>query len=454
MISKRPAAVSHCPIDLLPHWAEFLLSGRGTLQAMFKGKEKAKGKTAAELAEVPEIRGRLQWFTKEKQWVQEQHLRVVRIPAPTFFEQERAEYMAARLKELGCEVHIDGAGNVLAQPRKASGNGSGLVVVSAHLDTVFAPRTPEEISVQPDGGLRGPGVSDNGAGLAGLLALAAALDAGAPLPELESSLLLLANVCEEGEGNLNGMRHFCEDTAFGARARAFVVLDGPSIDHITSTALESRRFEVAMSGPGGHSWSDFGTANPVHALSRAVTLFLEEELELNRPHGPRRSFNFGWIEGGIGVNSIPTLARAKIDLRSETGEMVEALSSLLSSCVERGAAQENQRATSGQVGFRIRPIGVRPGGRLPENSVLLRYLKEVEAFLGLRSHPDCSSTDANIPLSKGLPAVSIGAGGSGGGAHTTAEWFHPRGRDLGLKRVFLTACLLLKDPSLGRGEAG
>jgi len=416
--------------------------------------ERDGAKSVASLAEMPGIRDCLQWFTREKQWINEQHLRLVRIPAPTFFEQERAEHMAARFRELGCDVQMDGAGNVIAMPRKTSGGFDSFVVVSAHLDTVFAPRTPEEIAVQPDGGLRGPGVSDNGAGLAGLLALAAAIHASPPLPELQSGLLLLANVCEEGEGNLNGMRHFCEDSPLGGKARAFLVLDGPAIDHITSSALESRRFEITFTGPGGHSWSDFGVANPVHALTRAVTAFLDEQAELQSPEGIRSSFNFGWIEGGVGVNSIPTLARAKVDLRSETGEMVEALCSLLATSVERGAALENEKAAVGQVSFRLRPIGARPGGRLPQNAAILRYLKSVEAHLGIRSRPDCASTDANIPLSRNLQAVSIGTGGSGGGAHTLAEWFHPRGRDLGLKRVFLALALLLRDARLARGEEG
>ena len=153
------------------------------------------------------------------------------------------------------------------------------VVVSAHLDTVLAPRSPGEIAVEPDGRLRGPGVADNGAGLAALLAVAAALDASPSLGDLHCGLLLLANVCEEGEGNLSGMRHFCEDSRLGADSRAFVVLDGPAVDHITCTALESRRFEVTYTGPGGHSWSDFGVGNPVHALSRAVTIFLDQQAE-------------------------------------------------------------------------------------------------------------------------------------------------------------------------------
>ena len=171
--------------------------------------------------------------------------------------------------------------------------------------------------MEPDGRLRGPGVADNGAGLAALLAVAAALDASPALGGLHCGLLLLANVCEEGEGNLSGMRHFCEDSRLGADSRAFLVLDGPATDHITCAALESRRFEVTFTGPGGHSWSDFGVGNPVHALSRAMTLFLGPASREACCRSRRSSFNFGVIEGGSSVNSIPASARAKVDLRSE-----------------------------------------------------------------------------------------------------------------------------------------
>lgn len=414
--------------------------------------EQTAARMVADLYESAAIRDCLQWFTREKQWINEQHLRVVRIPAPTFFEQERAAYMSERFRELGCQVHSDGAGNVIAIPPQPASERDEYVVVSAHLDTVFAPRTPEEITVDSGGGLRGPGVSDNGAGLAGLLALAGALHAAPPLPDLHRRLLLLANVCEEGEGNLNGMRHFCEESAYGAKARAFLVLDGPAIDHITSTALESRRYEISFTGPGGHSWSDFGVPNPVHALGRAIDCFLGELNDGPPPDQIRYSYNFGWIEGGTGVNSIPTLARAKVDLRSEDPEMMNMLASALAASVERAATAENERASSGRISYRVRPIGMRPGGRLADDAPILRYVRAVDAHLGIRSRPDCASTDANIPLSKGLQAVSIGAGGSGGGAHTPSEWFHPRGRDLGLKRVFLTLCLLLREPDLNRGQ--
>ncbi|MCS6951440.1 MAG: M20/M25/M40 family metallo-hydrolase [Bryobacterales bacterium] len=383
----------------------------------------------------------LRALSRHRQWINEQHIALCRIPAPTFLEQQRAEWMLDQLRALGCEAQLDRAGNVVARPR---GYDAGpFVALTAHLDTVLAPRSPEEITVAPDGRFLGPGVSDNGAGLAALLAIAKALQSAPLLPDRRCGLLLVANVGEEGEGNLSGMRYLCRSSPVSADLKALVVLDGPSTDHITCQALESRRFEITITGPGGHSWSDYGVGNPIHALGRAVALLAEHRAN---GEGPRVSYSFGMIEGGASVNSIPAFARAKVDIRSESARRVEEMAAVLAAAVERAVALENERATGGKVAARVREIGARPGGRLPDDAPLLAYLRAVDAHLGIRSRLDCASTDANIPLSMGIPAVSIGAGGQGGGAHTTAEWYRPEGRDLGLKRILLTLFLLLRDP--------
>jgi acetylornithine deacetylase/succinyl-diaminopimelate desuccinylase-like protein len=296
----------------------------------------------------------------------------------------------------------------------------------------------------PDGSMRGPGVADNGAGLAGLLSVGKALRDNPKLREGGLPLVLIANVCEEGEGNLSGMRYVCRPNGLGSRIGAFVVLDGPSTDHITNRALASRRFEVTISGPGGHSWSDYGVGNPVHALSRAIAFFSEQPFP-NDNGFPRSSFNFGMIEGGTSINSIPSMARAKVDLRSESSGRIDEMAALLTSSIERALEAENDRSVNGRVTAKLREIGSRPGGQLPEHAAILHHVRAIDAHLGVRSHLDCASTDANIPLSMGVPAVSIGAGGQGGGAHTTGEWFHPEGRELGLQRVMLILCLLMRD---------
>lgn len=408
----------------------------------------------AELAAGSPLREGLQWFTRERQWISERHLQLCRIPAPTFLEQKRAEWMAAEFRTLGCDARLDRAGNVIATPYASTGQA---IAVTAHLDTVLAPRRAEDVAFGVDGRMTGPGVSDNGAGLSALLALAAVLQTHPELRDRVGSLMFIANVGEEGEGNLSGMRHLCrQGSGELARIRGFLVLDGPNVDHITTRALASRRYEIIYTGVGGHSWSDYGIANPVHALARAVTLFAEQK-SLTQP-GPRSSFNFGVMEGGTSINSIPTEARAKIDLRSESPARLEEMANLLAACVERSLEVENERAaerltpgsradSAARVTAKVRELGSRPGGELAESSLLLAALTSVDAYLGIKAQMDCASTDANIPLSLGLEAVSIGAGGYGGGAHTPAEWYHPEGRHHGLQRILLTLAALSAERS-------
>jgi acetylornithine deacetylase/succinyl-diaminopimelate desuccinylase-like protein len=397
------------------------------------------GLSVGEVAELRGVRECLQWFTREKQWINEVQLQVCRIPAPTFLEQQRAEWMVGQIRSSGWEASLDRAGNVIATMRPDSEG--PYVALTAHLDTVLAPRGKDEITADPDGRFRGPGVSDNGAGLAALMAVARALKACPRMDDWVAEPLLVANVGEEGEGNLSGMRYFCKSPLARATG-AYLVLDGATTDHITNQALGSRRFEITFAGPGGHSWSDFGIGNPVHALSRAIALFSETRLN----GSPKSSYNTGMIEGGSSINAIPATARAKMDIRSESNEKMDELVALLAAAIERSQDVENQRATGGRVSAKIREIGSRPAASVPENSPILRHLRAVDAHLGIRSHLHCASTDANIPMSLGVPAVSIGAGGHGGGAHTPQEWFKPEGRDLGLKRILLTLCLLLRDP--------
>jgi acetylornithine deacetylase/succinyl-diaminopimelate desuccinylase-like protein len=412
--------------------------------------------SAADLAATPDVRAALDWFARERKWVNERHLELCRIAAPTFQEQRRAEWMAAQFRRLGWEAKLDRAGNVLANrpgPKSVVEKGP-VVVLTAHLDTVLSPRAPEDIAASREGRLNGPGVSDNGAGLAALLAIARAVEESRALSSAALPLMLVANVGEEGEGNLSGMRYLCRASGLGARASAFVVLDGPSTDHITTCALASRRFEITIDGPGGHSWSDFGTGNPVHTLGRAITYFCDSAAQLPgvQADGPRTTWNFGLIDGGTSINSIPVLARAKLDLRSESPARIDEMAALMTLSLERALEVENSAVTverngsgAARVTAKVREIGSRPGGRLASSSPLLDHLLAVDRHLNIRAQLDCASTDANIPMSLGIPAVSIGAGGRGGGAHTPAEWFHAEGREAGLRRVLLLVLLLVGD---------
>lgn len=403
-------------------------------------------KRAAKIATGPGFAEAQRWFARERAWINDIHLQLCRIPAPTFFEKARAEWFRLQLENLGWRAQLDRAGNVLAtfgnEERKRT------LVVSAHLDTVFAPNRAEDVYVSPDGRIVGPGTADNGTGLSALLALARVLSEHCELERLASSLLLVANVGEEGEGNLSGMRYLCQQSAGQHSSeiktvRGFIVLDGPSTEHITAQALASWRYELAFTGAGGHTWNDHGTPNPVHALSDAIAGFVRSaDAFAGSGNRPQSSYNFSVVEGGTSINSIPASARAKLDIRSEDSATLNELAALVGAAVERSLEHANRSAKGSRLAAKIKDLGSRPGGKLPLDSPVLRAIQEVDAHFHVRSRLQCASTDANVPLSLGLHAISIGTGGHGGGSHTRDEWYQPDGREVGLRRILLLLGIL------------
>ena len=363
----------------------------------------------------------------------EEQIRITEIPAPPFQESVRAAYMKKVLASTGLRVEMDDTGNVIGE---WPGSSPDIVMLTAHLDTVFPAGT--DVHVKREGGrLLAPGISDNGTGLAALVALSKAFREAKI--KTNKTILFVADVGEEGEGNLRGMRALVE--AYKKRLKYVLALDGSATEYVTTAALASRRVEITITGPGGHSWSDFGAPNPIHALGRGIARFVTARV----PESPRTSFNIGEIEGGTSVNSIPSSAHMKVDLRSESETELAALEGLLRDAVKAGideemsAARERGMAGSANLlNLKINVLGVRPAGELPENSPLLAALLAADNQLGNRSRRERSSTDANIPLSVGIHAISLGAGGRSGGAHTLEEWYDPAGRELGLQRVALT----------------
>jgi len=363
----------------------------------------------------------------------EEQIRITEIPAPPFQENVRGAYMKKALASTGLRVETDEIGNVIGE---WPGSSPDIVMLTAHLDTVFPAGT--DVHVKREGGrLLAPGISDNGTGLAALLALSKAFrDAKI---KTSKTILFVADVGEEGEGNLRGMRALAD--TYKKRLKYVVALDGSATEYVTTAALASRRVEITITGPGGHSWSDFGAPNPIHAMGRGIARFVTARV----PESPRTSFNIGEIEGGTSVNSIPSSAHMKVDLRSESETELSALEGLLRDAVKAGideemsAARERGMAGSGSLlNLKINVLGIRPAGELLENSPLLAALVAADNQLGNRSRRERSSTDANIPLSMGIQAISLGAGGRSGGAHTIDEWYDPTGRELGLQRVALT----------------
>lgn len=396
-----------------------------------------------QLASLPRVHAAFQWFhlhdRRMMQWQQE----LVSIAAPPFGEGKRAEWLAERFRELKLErVEIDAEGNVLGcYPGNRSPAGERCVMLSAHIDTVFPIHTPITPLVEHNR-LEAPGACDNGAGVAGILAMAAAL--GSCGIELPCDLLFAGNVGEEGEGDLRGMRYLYGASPWGERIGANVVLDGAGCEVVVTQGLGSRRYLVTVKGPGGHSWTDAGTPNPIVVLSRAITTMSEFAL----PASPRTTLNIGTVEGGSSVNSIPEFAAARFDLRSVEADQLVRLEVELHRAVEDAVLIANERMGSNKAGlepvqFLIERIGDRPAGRLSDNSLLLEALHAVDRHLGIRTEPRVASTDANIPLSLGIPALSIGAGGDGGGIHTRGEWYDASGRELALKRILLLLLLAL-----------
>jgi acetylornithine deacetylase/succinyl-diaminopimelate desuccinylase-like protein len=286
--------------------------------------------------------------------------------------------------------------------------------------------------------LHGPGISDNAAGIVAMLAVASALKQSGIAPLV--NVVFIGNVGEEGEGNLRGMRHIFSDAYWSDAIRFLLVIDGAGEDTYVTQALGSRRFEVSFRGPGGHSWSDFGIPNPIVLLSRALATFSQVSV----PEAPRTTFNIGVIQGGTSVNSIPDSARARVDLRSASSTELQRLEDCLREAMTSVASQVSPRYQQGgyKVSFAMESIGDRPAGELSADARILRVIRAVDAHLRIPSIPRLASTDANIPLSLGREAITIGSGGDGGGAHTMREWFDCTNRDLGLKRILLALLAL------------
>jgi tripeptide aminopeptidase len=407
----------------------------------------------ARLAATPAVHRAFHWLHLHQPQLRRWQLEILRIPAPPFAEQARAAWFLERFQQLGlANPHLDAAGNALAElptaptdPRTSDPGPptSNLVLLSAHLDTVFPPGTPTD-PTEDATRILAPGACDNAAGLSALLGLAAALRHAELAPAVP--ILFAANVGEEGEGDLRGMRHLFDSDAnadsspYAHRIAAAIALEGGGTSAVVTRALASRRFRVTVTGPGGHSWIDAGAPNPILILARAL-LALES---LDLPHAkPRTTLNIGQISGGTAINSIPASATAWIDLRSTDATQLQAAELALRHTLEHWVLRAPPSAAEGRPPeapptLSIEIIGDRPGGVLPVDSPLLTTLRAVDRHLNLRTEPGLGSTDANIPLSLGIPAIAIGAGGLGGGIHTLQEWYDPTGRNSALRRILLT----------------
>jgi tripeptide aminopeptidase len=385
------------------------------------------------LATLTAVHRAFHWLHLHQPRLRQWQLEMVRIPAPPFGESARANWFLDRFHQLGLtNVHLDSEGNALAELASPEAKlNTQVILLSAHLDTVFPAGTlcdPTESGPR----IHAPGICDNAAGLTGLLAIAAALcyaDIAPPIP-----ILFAANVGEEGEGDLRGMRHLFEQGTYRNRIVAALVLEGGGTSTVVTRALGSLRLRITVTGPGGHSWINAGTPNPVLILSRILTAIADMEL----PSEPLTTLNVGHISGGTSINSIPENATARLDLRStDPGHLRAAEAAVQKICEGFTATAMTQNTATATSNITIQNIGNRPAAVLPDNCSLLDTLRAVDRHLALRTETQLGSTDANIPLSLGIPAMAIGTGGTGGGIHTLQEWYDPTGRETALRRILL-----------------
>ncbi|MCU0625231.1 MAG: M20/M25/M40 family metallo-hydrolase [Gemmatimonadaceae bacterium] len=354
---------------------------------------------------------------RDNGWTLEQQAGICAIPAPPFREQARAADYRRRLAEFGIDaLRIDSVGNVIGV-RRGSGRGP-LVVLSAHLDTVFPDGTDVTVRRDTTGGrvvLRGPGIGDDCRGLATVLAVVRAMHEARV--RTGGDVLVVGTVGEEGAGNLRGVRALFEGEYKG-RIGYFISVDGTGFG-ATSGAVGSHRYRVTYSGPGGHSYGAFGMPNPMHAMGRAIATIADFTV----PADPRTTFSVSVVKGGTSVNSIPAEAAFEIDMRSESTAALTALDARFRAAIEGALRAERARWPDSRVplAMRLDTIGLRPAGTQPDSAHIVRVAVETARHLGFPITPIASSTDANVPIALGIPAITLDAAGRGRGAHSLDE---------------------------------
>ena len=366
-----------------------------------------------QVRELPVVQAALDALRADNTWTLTQQAEICEIPAPPFGEAARGEAVRQRFLALGLrQVRIDAEGNVIGE-RPGSGAGPR-VALTAHLDTVFPDSTDVRVTRQGTR-LIGPGIGDDCRGLAVILAVARALDrARVSTP---GTIVFVATVGEEGPGNLRGVRHLFDQRSAG-QLNGFISVDGTGLG-LTSRAIGSHRYRVTFQGPGGHSFGEFGMPNPIHALGRAIA----ELSEIVVPLSPRTTFSVGMVQGGTSVNSIAMSSAMDIDFRSERQEILDQLDSRLRRIVRDAVAAEKARWPASQVGLEavITDIGRRPASSQSDDAPIVQAALGAARRLGFTPSISASSTDANYPMSLGVPAVTIDGGGEGRGAHSLSE---------------------------------
>jgi acetylornithine deacetylase/succinyl-diaminopimelate desuccinylase-like protein len=364
----------------------------------------------------------------------EEQKRITEIPAPPFKEKVRAEYYMKRMQELGLkDAAIDGEGNVVAL-RKGTGGGRPKLVVSAHLDTVFHEGVDVTVR-EKDGAIVAPGIGDDSRGLAALLALVKAM--GGNSISTVGDLLIVGTVGEEELGNLRGVKALFRDHK---DIDGFISIDGLGISRVVNQSTGSHRYEMIFRGPGGHSFQEFGLPSAIHAMGRAIAKISD----LQTIADPKTTFTVGTVSGGTSVNAIAAEARMAVDMRSNATEELLKLEERLLALVRQAVVEENARWNTDKMTVEIKLIGDRPAGIVAMDSPIVQATQRTVAQISRSPRVTFagSSTDSNIAMSLGIPAVTIGGGGEGGNWHSRNEWYKPTNAWMGPQNALLTVLML------------
>lgn len=385
------------------------------LTLLFTAAATAQDKPVSALIDSPAFKTATAFIEKDEPRFVKELIELTEIPAPPFKEERRAKAYLQMMRQTGLtDVEMDAEGNVLGL-RRGSGGGE-MVAVVAHLDTVFPEGT--DVKVKRDGTrLAAPGVGDNTRGAALMLAIIRAMDAGKF--QTTSDILFVGNVGEEGEGDLRGVKFLLQKGKYKDRIKQFVAIDGGDQGNITRGGVGSRRYRVTFKGPGGHSYGAFGLVNPAFAMGNAIAKFSQIKV----PQKPKTTFNVGSVTGGTSVNSIPFEVSMDIDMRSEACAELKTLEDQFLAVIKAAVDEENTARSTREGPITLDPkvIGDRPCGETPMNAPLVQTTAAVVKAFGLTPSYSVSSTDSNMAMNLGIPAVTIGRG-PGGRAHALDEW--------------------------------
>lgn len=373
----------------------------------------------SDLMDDERVQTALRYVTTVKAQSIEELVELTEVPAPPFKEEIRAQRFAQKLRAAGLsDVRIDETGNVIG--RRPGKDGSKVIAYAAHLDTVFPEGTDVTVKFEGDK-MRAPGVGDNTRGLITLLEVLRGLDEANI--QTAADILFIGNVGEEGLGDLRGVKHLFRKGA--ETIDTFIAVDGAHAERVVYGGVGSHRYRVTFQGPGGHSWSAFGLANPQHALGRAIALF-DENAPAVTGVGEKTSYNVGRIGGGTSINSIPFEAWMEIDMRSGNQSKLDDIDAVLQSAVQTALEQENAGRLDGPpLSVDVKRVGTRPAAMGDPDSALVQRTMAAITALGVQPALRISSTDSNLPISKGIPAVTVSRGGISGNAHSLDEWWQP-----------------------------